>query len=39
MDLGPDFPGGVFVAQDGINDNGYQNFKLVPYQRIFPSLP
>ena len=39
MDLGPDFPSGVFVAQDGINDNGYQNFKLVPYQRIFPSLP
>jgi 3-phytase len=39
MDLGSNFPSGVFVAQDGINDNGYQNFKLVPYQRIFPSLP
>jgi 3-phytase len=39
MDLGPDFPSGVFVAQDGKNDIGYQNFKLVPYQRIFPNLP
>ena len=39
MDLGPNFPSGAFIAQDGKNDNGYQNFKLVPYQRIFPSLP
>lgn len=39
MDLGPNFPSGAFVAQDGKNDIGYQNFKLVPYQRIFPSLP
>jgi 3-phytase len=36
MDLGPDFPSGVFIAQDGTNDSGNQNFKLVPYQRIFP---
>jgi 3-phytase len=35
-DLGPDFPSGVFIAQDGTNDSGNQNFKLVPYQRIFP---
>jgi 3-phytase len=35
-DLGPSFPGGVFVAQDGDNDDGAQNFKLVPYERVFP---
>ena len=35
-DLGPDFPNGVFIAQDGTNDSGNQNFKLVPRQRIFP---
>jgi 3-phytase len=34
--LGPAFPSGVFVAQDGNNDNGAQNFKLVPYERVFP---
>jgi 3-phytase len=33
-DLGPSFPSGVFVAQDGNNDDGAQNFKLVPYQPI-----
>jgi 3-phytase len=33
-DLGPDFPRGVFVTQDGENDDGNQNFKLVPYERI-----
>jgi 3-phytase len=32
--LGPAFPRGVFVAQDGHNDNGNQNFKLVPLQLI-----
>jgi 3-phytase len=32
--LGPTFPHGVFVAQDGSNDNGNQNFKLVPLQLI-----
>lgn len=32
--LGPAFPLGVFVAQDGINDKGNQNFKLVPLQAI-----
>ncbi|WP_245159997.1 phytase [Blastococcus sp. CT_GayMR19] len=31
--LGPAFPSGVFVAQDGQN-NGNQNFKLVPYERL-----
>lgn len=32
--LGPAFPHGLFVAQDGINDKGNQNFKLVPLERI-----
>ena len=31
--LGPGFASGVFVAQDGEND-GHQNFKLVPYEQI-----
>lgn len=33
--LGSTFPRGVFVAQDGLNDSGNQNFKLVPLQSIF----
>lgn len=32
--LGPAFPRGVFIAQDGLNDKGNQNFKLVPLQLI-----
>ncbi|MFQ5628477.1 MAG: phytase [bacterium] len=32
--LGPLFPQGVFVAQDGTNDTGNQNFKLVPWDAI-----
>jgi 3-phytase len=32
--LGPAFPHGVFVVQDGRNDRGNQNFKLVPLQFI-----
>jgi 3-phytase len=32
--LGPSFPHGVFVVQDGFNDKGNQNFKLVPLQAI-----
>jgi 3-phytase len=32
--LGPSFPSGVFVVQDGFNDKGNQNFKLVPLQSI-----
>ena len=34
--LGASFPAGVFVAQDGDNDDGSQNFKLVPLDQIFP---
>ncbi|MFF8271565.1 phytase [Streptomyces sp. NPDC016562] len=37
-DLGPAFPQGVFICQDGSNgtpgSSGNQNFKLVPLQRI-----
>jgi 3-phytase len=33
--LGPAFPSGVFVVQDGHNE-GNQNFKLVPYERVVP---
>jgi 3-phytase len=32
--LGPLFPKGVFIAQDGSDDTGKQNFKLVPWQLI-----
>jgi 3-phytase len=32
--LGPAFPKGVFVAHDGFNDKGNQNFKLVPLEAI-----
>ncbi len=32
--LGSAFPNGVFVVQDGFNDKGNQNFKLVPLQAI-----
>jgi 3-phytase len=32
--LGLDFPFGVFIAQDGENTGGNQNFKLVPWQKI-----
>ena len=34
--LGASFPSGVFVAQDGENDEGTQNYKLVPLDQIFP---
>jgi 3-phytase len=32
--LGPAFPRGLFVAQDGSNQGGNQNCKLVPWERI-----
>ena len=37
-DFGPAFPGGLFVAQDGINDGKAQNFKLVPLGDIERAL-
>lgn len=32
--LGPAFPKGLFVAQDGSNPGGNQNYKLVPWESI-----
>ena len=32
--LGPAFPRGLFVAQDGRNPKANQNYKLVPWERI-----
>jgi 3-phytase len=37
--LGPGFPRGVFIAQDGANPGANQNFKLVPWDRIAALLP
>jgi 3-phytase len=37
--LGAGFADGVFVAQDGRNQGGNQNFKLVPWSRIARALP
>jgi 3-phytase len=39
QNLGPSFPQGVFVAQDGANDSGNQNYKLVPWHLITGSVP
>ncbi|MCI0554473.1 MAG: phytase, partial [Anaerolineae bacterium] len=40
--LGPNFPNGVFIAQDGSNTDGNvtknQNFKLVPFESIAGAL-
>lgn len=33
-DFGPDYPGGLFVAQDGQNEPHAQNFKLVPWDAV-----
>ncbi|HBC17070.1 MAG TPA: 3-phytase [Erythrobacter sp.] len=37
-DFGPNFPGGLFIAQDGVNDGRAQNFKLVPLGAIEKAL-
>ena len=37
-DFGPAFPGGLFIAQDGINQDRAQNFKLVPLAAIEAAL-
>jgi 3-phytase len=36
--FGPSFPGGLFVAQDGVNEGAAQNFKLVRWDRIVEAL-
>ena len=38
LELGPAFPSGLFLAQDGQNPSGHQNFKLVPWQAIANSV-
>jgi 3-phytase len=37
-DFGPQFPGGLFMAQDGVNTVGAQNFKLVSWTDIKAAL-
>ena len=37
-DFGPDFPGGLFIAQDGINPPHAQNFKLARWDEILAAL-
>jgi 3-phytase len=37
-DFGPSFPGGLFVAQDGMNAPAAQNFKLVAWAEIVAAL-
>lgn len=37
-DFGPDYPGGFFVAQDGDNGDGTQNFKFLSWDAIRRSL-
>lgn len=37
-DFGADFPGGLFIAQDGDNTPAAQNFKLVDWGRVFQLL-
>lgn len=36
--FGPAFPGGLFVAQDGVNEGRAQNFKLVRWDEIRAAL-
>lgn len=37
-DFGPDFPGGIFIAQDGVNPPHAQNFKYVRWDAILAAL-
>lgn len=37
-DFGPDYPGGLFIAQDGINPPAAQNFKLAAWGDIKAAL-
>lgn len=36
--FGPDYPGGLFVAQDGVNAPAAQNFKLVSWADVLNAL-
>lgn len=37
-DFGADYPEGIFIAQDGVNEAGAQNFKLVSWAHIRAAL-
>lgn len=37
-DFGPDFPAGIFIAQDGINAPAAQNFKYVRWDEVLAAL-
>lgn len=37
-DFGSDYPGGIFIAQDGANPGGAQNFKLVDWREVLKAL-
>lgn len=37
-DFGPDFPGGIFIAQDGVNPPAAQNFKYVRWDDVLAAL-
>jgi 3-phytase len=37
-DFGPDFPRGIFIAQDGVNPPEAQNFKYVRWDAILAAL-
>lgn len=37
-DFGPDFPGGLFIAQDGVNAPRAQNFKFVRWDEVLAAL-
>ncbi|MEO0698265.1 MAG: phytase, partial [Pseudomonadota bacterium] len=36
--FGPDFPAGLFIAQDGVNPPNAQNFKLVRWDEVLAAL-
>lgn len=36
--FGPDFPGGIFIAQDGVNPPAAQNFKYARWDEILAAL-
>ena len=38
VSLGPAFPFGLFVVQDGTNPGANQNFKFIPWERIAKSI-
>jgi 3-phytase len=37
-DFGPDFPGGIFIAQDGVNAPKAQNFKYARWDEVLAAL-